>query len=349
MSIRVGDTETVNSSISTDLNQLRANAGNPSFTQIASRVSQLRAARGVGSTGVHAVARSTVYDAFSAQRTRWDADLVVDIVRSLGGSEADALQWRARCASQQVASPRRSATPASTRNEDFAPPRPASTQPTKTLAHAPSHSTVLETPPLRAMLALLAGAVIVNLVGGQTVGLLNLGLFLDTLGTAVIAIALGPWYGVAVAVLTQPLAAAVSGELAGLPYVLVSVSAALVWGYGARSIRLTGTAPRFLVLSAGVGVMCTILAAPITVLMHHGFNEHAASDSMTRILLAAGDQMWAAVTLSNLSASIPDKIIVGFVAYALWAPVSQMLARPRYKRQGTMLFTGMFTPSTVRT
>ena len=99
-------------SVAEDLQRLRHEAGGVSYAEIAARVTSLRADRS-GRSSV-AVSRSTVYDAFRPGRTRLDADLVVDIVRSLGVDEAEAEDWRARCVARTTSSAlpaRRSSSP----------------------------------------------------------------------------------------------------------------------------------------------------------------------------------------------------------------------------------------------
>jgi len=44
-------------------------------------------------------------------------------------------------------------------------------------------------------LALIAVGIVLNLVLGQTVSLLNLPVFLDSIGTVIVALLAGPWAG----------------------------------------------------------------------------------------------------------------------------------------------------------
>lgn len=75
------------------LRERRRMAGGPSFSEIARRVAQLRAARGVHASE-RTPGRVTIYDCFRDGRRRVDVDLVVDIVRALGGDDQDAARWR---------------------------------------------------------------------------------------------------------------------------------------------------------------------------------------------------------------------------------------------------------------
>ncbi|GAB1510077.1 hypothetical protein [Actinophytocola sp. KF-1] len=75
------------------LRDLRAWAGNPSFTRLVQAVTAVRAARGVPA-GECRPGRVTVYECFRPGRTRIDVELLVDIVAALGVGEAGRARWR---------------------------------------------------------------------------------------------------------------------------------------------------------------------------------------------------------------------------------------------------------------
>lgn len=74
------------------LQQLRAHAGGPSYAEIAQRIGDIRAERGLPTTHA-APSKSTVYEAFKPSRKRVDAALIEDIVTSLD-VESQPRQWR---------------------------------------------------------------------------------------------------------------------------------------------------------------------------------------------------------------------------------------------------------------
>lgn len=305
-----GDTAT---SIPDGLLRLRADAGMPSFGLIASRVSQRRSDRS-GRTIV--VARSTVYDVFRADRKRFDADLVSDIVLALGGDEGDAVYWRRRCAADAATA--RAASVAG----PVSPPPPGAPAAT---ASRSSRALLRRRPGTIA--ALLTGAVAINVVGAHAVRWLDLPLYLDMIGTAAIAIVLGPWYAVATAIATQFGAAALHADASGLPYTVIGIVGALIWGYGVQAWGLGRTAGRFFALTLMVAVACSIVAAPITAMVFGGVSVHEVSDTLTSRLLAAGEWLGAAIFSANLITSVLDKLIAGFIGLAIGGSLSHRLAR----------------------
>lgn len=86
------------------LRDLRAWAGNPSFTRLVKDVAAVRAARGL--PGDERPGRVTVYECFRSGRRRVDVELLVDIVAALGVDRAGQVAWH--CAHRVVSS---SATP----------------------------------------------------------------------------------------------------------------------------------------------------------------------------------------------------------------------------------------------
>jgi energy-coupling factor transport system substrate-specific component len=169
--------------------------------------------------------------------------------------------------------------------------------------------------PLTYVVTLIPVAAALNIVGGYINGLLHLPIFLDMMGTAVVAIVLGPWWGALVGVITNTGSAFLTGPI-GLPFALCNVVGALVWGYGVRSFGMGRTIPRFFVLNLLVALAVSLTAVPIYVFIFGGATGHF-SDLMTAAFLAMGQNLFVSVFSSNILVSLADKIISGFVALAI--------------------------------
>lgn len=74
----------------------RVEAMSPSFSEIARRIGEERAARGVRARD-RTPGRVTVYDCFRLGRRRIDVGLVLDIVTALGADRDETARWRAWC------------------------------------------------------------------------------------------------------------------------------------------------------------------------------------------------------------------------------------------------------------
>ncbi len=296
--------------IVTDLRELRAAAGSPSYAELGRRVGELRLARGVRPAAA-IPARSTVYNLFREGRVRIDADLLRDVVIALGESREVADTWvdRSRKASRTSAPPAPEPQIASL-PESFAPAR-----------FAPQRIS----PGLTVVI--VVGCVLLNVLGLAAQRALALQVYLDMVGTGLAAIALGPWYGVLVAVAAQAADVRSLGDPAELPFLLVSTTGALVWGYGVRSWRMGATLSRYLALNLLVALACTTLVTPILIALSEGKHGHL-SDLFTGSLEDSGVHLAAAVFTSNIISSVLDKLLSGLIMLALFVTLHRVAAVP---------------------
>jgi energy-coupling factor transport system substrate-specific component len=288
-----------------DLQRLRIAAGDISYAEIASRIARLREEDGVSPAAAR-VARSSVYDVFRAGRIRTSPALVAEIVRALGGEEADAEAWRTRCAVARTSPLERPA-------EELVLPH--------------------ESPSVQKGLAivLMIACFGLNIFGGGVVERFDLALYLDMIGTAIVAILLGPWHGALVGLATNGLGALTTVPET-LPFALVNVVGALVWGYGVRYWRAARSPLRLLALSALVAVACTITAVPINLLVLGGVVDHA-SGGIIATYVALGEGIWQAAFSVNILLSLVDKLITGVVVLILVHPIAGALSLGSIERQ----------------
>lgn len=281
-----------------DLRALRHEAGSPSFTEIAVRVGRIREARGAENAGTRP-ARTTVYDTFRAGRSRMDGALAADIAEALGASDPQA--WRERCGRIQFA---------------LEQSRSRTAHPTDSSPEPPPERTPSSSVPARPRRALLlAGCVVLNLLGILVIRVTGLPLYFDTIGISFAAMAFGPWMGVLVAVLTHLLSFLLIPH-SSLWFLAVSVACALVWGYGWRLMRGWGAQSPPITLHLAVGVVSSLVATPILWFRFHGFGEHAAGQ-LQNVFAERIPLEWLTLFLTNLSTSLPDKVLSGLVAAAL--------------------------------
>ncbi|WP_298038563.1 hypothetical protein [uncultured Microbacterium sp.] len=305
--------------------QHRAHSGLVSYAEIASRISAYRQENG---TAAHqaSVAKTTVYDAFRIGRARIDPDLIADIVRALGADEETTRLWRTRAANAQRTAPTAAPTASETAAVPTAPvtapaAKPKPTAPPAFIAPALSFRQLL----LPAA-TLMTAAIMINVIGAGAVTFLSLPLYLDMIGTAWAAIALGPWYGAIVGVFSTAASVGVNSHDA-IPFVLVNVAGALVWGYGARSFGMARSLRRYLSLNVIVAIVCSLVALPLILLLFSGMTGHEA-DSVTDALRAIGAPLPLAVFVSDLLTSLTDKLFSGFLALGLLISSASWVPQP---------------------
>jgi energy-coupling factor transport system substrate-specific component len=139
--------------------------------------------------------------------------------------------------------------------------------------------------------------------------------YLDTIGTFVAAVLLGPWWGAAAGV-AYNVVASITFDPGTAPFAVVSVVVALLWGYGIRVLGLGRSTGAFLGLGIVVAVLSAIAASPI-VLWLYGGATGSASDAITFAFELVGLDQGPSVFFSNLVSNAADKLLAGSIGLAL--------------------------------
>ena len=332
-------------SVVADLRRLRAASGGVAFAEIALRIQENRR-REDGPDAPSGPGRTTIYDAFRPGRARLDSRLIGEIVEALGVPEESVPRWVERASaalpsSANFALDDAAPTPALASGDDIESVESEPDQRVAATGRQPDGRAQIELmefsePPEHVdehpkgtkrpfswglVLGVMALSILINLFGHYIVAAFRLPLFFDMIGTAITAIAIGPWAGVIVAVASNTGGVWLSGP-PPLFFSLFNITGALVWGYGARRFRMASTIPRFFLLNVIVAVCCSAVAVPIILLMFHGGTGHAA-ENVVWTLQMLGQPQSLAVLSSNLVASVTDKLICGFVALAAIAFIAQ--------------------------
>lgn len=294
--------------IALDLQRLRDEAGPVSYAELVRRITEIRLQRGVPAAAA-IPARSTVYNSFQTGRARLDTELLRDIVVALGADQQEASAWVDR----SRAARRSSETVAKSGNS-------------RTLAAAKPNDGValgVQRPSVTVQTVLLSACVLVNLLGLYMTGVFKLSVYLDMVGTAVAAVILGPWHGVAVAIASNGLGF-VTGDLHTLEFTPVNVVGALVWGFGIRRFGMGSDISRYVVLNIATALACSLVAAPIVAMVFFGGAGHASEQAVLS-LQASHFPFWVSVFSANIVTSVMDKLLTGFIALAVFTVLHSKL------------------------
>lgn len=292
--------------LASDLEQLRIERDSISYAELADQISRRRENSGLTPAAAR-VARSTVYDVFRPGRSRVSPDLIAEIVLALTSDELEAERWRRRAVSDM----------ASTRA--LRAVRRAAAAPIAVPAITTRAAARTVKPGVVMTILIVFACFGLNNLGGQFVADFGVPLYLDMVGTAIAAMALGPWYGVAAGLTNNVLGSLLEGNLPSLWFAVVNVVGALLWGYGVRAWRLGRTPLRYFSLNIVVAFACSLTAVPILVFVFGGTTGHTGQDAIAPMLAALGTGLWATVFSSNILISIIDKLISGYIALlAVW-------------------------------
>ena len=157
---------------------------------------------------------------------------------------------------------------------------------------------------------LIPVAVAINFAGFGIVKLLQVPIFLDSIGTVFISLIAGPWVGVATAVITSLITGSFSPEY--LAFMPVAIVMALGMGFLGK-FRMKSLLIKTIICALCLVASTIIVSAPIIVLVYGG-NTGNATAGVTAFFLATGQNIWTAVFSTNLVTETTDKIITTVVA-----------------------------------
>ncbi|WP_462412625.1 CD3073 family putative ECF transporter S component [Neobacillus sp. Marseille-QA0830] len=131
-------------------------------------------------------------------------------------------------------------------------------------------------------------------------------LFLDTIGTVLVAVVFGPWWGALAGLLTNVVLGVTTGPSA-IFFGLVNVAIALVVGYMAKKFDFTKW---YVALITGLilSIVAPLIGTPIAVAVYGGLNG-SGMDVVVLWLRAAGESVFTSTFISRITGNFVDKII----------------------------------------
>jgi energy-coupling factor transport system substrate-specific component len=172
---------------------------------------------------------------------------------------------------------------------------------------------------------LIPVAIAINIVIGQFVVLLKLPVFLDSIGTVLVAVIAGPWAGA----LTGTLSNIIWGLLID-PNAFPWFPVALLIGFVAGWCAIAGLFKswwRVVIAGFLIAITAALASTPIAVYLYGGITA-SGSSFITAFLIQTGRDMVSAVLSTNFLVEPVDKIATALLAFAILEGLSsRYLAR----------------------
>lgn len=162
--------------------------------------------------------------------------------------------------------------------------------------------------------ALIPMAMALNIVVGQVVLTLKLPIFLDTIGTILVAVLCGPWAGLLAGGLTNILWG-LAVDANALPWWPVGAAIGLVTGLTAQSGLFTSWW-RAALAGFFIALTAALASTPIAVYLYGGITASGVS-FITAYLVQTGQDMVSAVLSANFLVEPVDKIASALLAFTL--------------------------------
>lgn len=152
-----------------------------------------------------------------------------------------------------------------------------------------------------------AMGIALNVLLGTVVSWLKIPLlFLDTIGTVLISVMFGPWWGVLTGGLTNVVLGATTGASA-IFFGLVNMAIALVVGFMARKFDFKKW---YVAIGTGliISVVAPLIGTPIAVAVYGGLNG-SGMDFVVLWLRASGESVFASTFISRITGNLVDKTV----------------------------------------
>jgi energy-coupling factor transport system substrate-specific component len=181
-------------------------------------------------------------------------------------------------------------------------------------------------------LLLIPIGISINYAGGLIVKTLQLPLFLDTIGTLIVAVIAGPWVGGLTGLLNNIIFGLTINPVS-IPYGIVNLAIGLGAGFMAHAGWFEKPERVFF---AGLVVVALAVgfSVPINVLLFGGA-AHGSAGIISGYLIAIGTGLWKTVFAVSIFRELGDKLLSVFVVYGIYKllPVSYLTKFPGYTRR----------------
>lgn len=179
------------------------------------------------------------------------------------------------------------------------------------------------------MCVLIPLAVAINVVVGQVALQLKLPLYMDAIGTTILAAIMGPWVGAVSGLLSSFITALIGGNLLDTLFGLCNVSTALIVGFMVRYGKFKKWYHLGICLVA-VSILNAALGTPIGVVVYGGI-QGSGLDIAVAALLATGQDLMSARFWASLPTNLIDKGIALFITYLVLLRLPEKLKKMNSK------------------
>ncbi|MBM4764833.1 CD3073 family putative ECF transporter S component [Bacillus sp. B15-48] len=149
--------------------------------------------------------------------------------------------------------------------------------------------------------------IVLNVVLGTAVSALKIPLlFLDTMGTVLMAVLFGPWWGALVGLLTNVILGITASPTA-IFFGIVNVAVAIVVGLMARKFNFMKW---YIAVITGImlAIIAPLIGTPIAIALTGGL-DGSGMDIIVLWLRATGESVFASTFISRITGNFVDKIV----------------------------------------
>lgn len=158
--------------------------------------------------------------------------------------------------------------------------------------------------------------VAINVVGDQIVQLLKLPIFLDVIGTVLMAMLAGPWPAAVTGILTN-LCMGITDNPTLIPFAITSAACGIAAGLFARKKWFSAQKWKLIIIVLVLDLVTICTASPITIFAFGGVSGNGGQSVAIAGLLASGANIIAAVVGTDFWINLIDRALAMVIAFAV--------------------------------
>lgn len=159
--------------------------------------------------------------------------------------------------------------------------------------------------------------VAINYIGGIIASSLSLPIYLDSIGTVIVAAIMGPWVGAASGALYNIVSSLINGNIMASMFAICNIGSGLIVGYMARKNHFKSITD-VIVATVLVALWNAITGAPIAMVVYGGIDGNAGTNLMIAGLNAIGTDLANAAFLARIPVNLVDKGIASAIAWIVY-------------------------------
>jgi energy-coupling factor transport system substrate-specific component len=157
----------------------------------------------------------------------------------------------------------------------------------------------------------------INYVGGLIAEVLSLPIYLDSIGTVIVAVIGGPWVGAISGVLYNIVSSLIGGNVLASLFGLCNLGTALIVGYLARAGKFK-TVTHIVIATILVALLNAIIGTPIGLVVYGGVDGNASTNLLIAGLQATGSDLLSAAFIGRLPSQLLDKGIAVVISWLIY-------------------------------
>ena len=154
-------------------------------------------------------------------------------------------------------------------------------------------------------LTLIPICIAINVIGGVIANQLKLPVFLDSIGTCLSGVILGPLLGAATGFMTQLVVALINGEVLVIAFGLVQIGVGLTAGLFAKYNKFSNWF-HVAIASVVAAFVASLIAAPVATFLFGGVHGQGV-DFIVAGLMATGKDVFSSAFLARIPVNLIDK------------------------------------------